>query len=87
MKGVRLAGKGIKNAAVMGPRARSRPKPHLKKVNPYATEGKKECLGCRQVLPYDNFGTDKGRADGYASKCKECRRAIANEKYRAKKHR
>jgi hypothetical protein len=63
--------------------AGSRPK--KKKVNPHAAEGKKECLGCKQVLPYDNFGTDKGRADGYASKCKECRRVAANEKYRAKK--
>jgi len=37
------------------------------------------------VLPYDNFGTDKGRADGYASKCKECRSRAAKEKYQMKK--
>lgn len=63
--------------------AGSRPK--KKKVNPYEAEGKKECLGCKQVLPFDNFGTDKGRRDGYASKCKECRRVAANEKYAGKK--
>ena len=48
-------------------------------------DGKKECLGCKQVLSFDCFGTDKARRDGYASKCKECRRAIANEKYARKK--
>jgi hypothetical protein len=42
-------------------------------------------LGCKQVLPYDNFGTDKGRSDGYASKCKECRAARYKEKYQRKK--
>ena len=58
--------------------AGSRPKPHLRKANPYEAEGKKECLGCIQVLSFDNFGTDKGRSDGYASKCKECGRRAAN---------
>jgi hypothetical protein len=65
--------------------AGSRPKPHLRKANPHAASGCKECLGCKQILSFDNFGTDKGRADGYASKCKECRRKAANEKYAAKK--
>jgi len=60
-------------------------KPHIRKSNPHAADGKKECLGCKQVLSFDNFGTDKGRADGYASKCKECRRVSANEKYAKKK--
>ena len=63
--------------------AGSRPK--KKKVNPHAASGSKECLGCKQVLSFDNFGTDKGRSDGYASKCKECRRKAANEKYASKK--
>jgi len=65
--------------------AGSRPKPHLKKAHPHAASGCKECLGCKQVLSFDNFGTDKSRADGYASKCKECRRVAANEKYAGKK--
>jgi len=65
--------------------AGSRPKPHLRKANPHAADGKKECLGCKQVLSFSDYGTDKGRADGYASKCKECRRVAANEKYAKKK--
>jgi len=65
----------------------SRPKSHLKKVNPHASEGKKECLGCKRVLPFSEYGLDKCRSDGYASKCKECRRRAANEKYLAKKAR
>jgi hypothetical protein len=67
--------------------AGSRPKPHLKKANPHAAEGKKECLGCKQVLLFSEYGTDKCRADGYASKCKECRRVAANEKYALKRPR
>lgn len=67
--------------------AGSRPKPHLRKENPHAAEGKKECLGCKQVLSFSEYGADKSRSDGYASKCKECRRVAANEKYAGKKHR
>lgn len=65
--------------------AGSRPKPHLRKENPHAADGKKECLGCKQVLSLSEYGADKSRADGYASKCKECRRVAANEKYAGKK--
>ena len=35
---------------------------------------------------FSEYGADKSRADGYASKCKECRSA-ANEKYASKKAR
>ena len=63
----------------------SRPKPHLRKANPHAASGCKECLGCGQVLSFSEYGADKSRADGYASKCKECRRVAANEKYAKKK--
>ena len=65
----------------------SRPKPHLRKVNPHAASGCKECLGCKQVLSFSEYGADKSRADGYASKCKECRRSAANEKYAKKRDR
>jgi hypothetical protein len=67
--------------------AGSRPKPHLRKANPHAAEGKKECLGCKQVLSFSEYGADKSRSDGYASKCKECRRVAANEKYSKKRAR
>ena len=65
--------------------AGSRPK--KKKDNPHAADGKKECLGCKQILSFSEYGTDKCRADGYASKCKECRRVAANDKYARKKAR
>jgi hypothetical protein len=65
--------------------AGSRPK--KKKVNPHAASGSKECLGCKQVLPFSEYGLDKSRSDGYASKCKECRRKAANEKCAKKKAR
>ena len=64
--------------------AGSKPKPHLKKINPYEREGKKECLSCKQILSFSEYGADKSRSDGYANKCKECRRVSANEKYAVK---
>jgi len=67
--------------------AGSKPKLHLKKINPYEREGKKECLSCKQILSFSEYGVDKSRSDGYASKCKECRRVSANEKYAKKKAR
>jgi len=63
--------------------AGSRPK--KKKANPHAASGCKECLGCKQVLSFSEYGADKGRSDGYASKCKECRSRSAKEKYANKK--
>jgi hypothetical protein len=60
-------------------------KPKPKKVNPYAAEGKKQCLGvCGKVLEYAMFGADKSRSDGYADKCKQCRATKAKETYDAK---
>jgi hypothetical protein len=61
--------------------AGSRPKLHLQKENPYADQGMKQCVKCQRILPFASFGTDKGRRDGYASRCKECRSAVAKEKY------
>jgi len=60
-----------------------KPKPSkTKKVNPYATEGKKQCVKCEDVKLFEEFGLDKSRIDGYASRCKECRKNIAKQKYR-----
>jgi hypothetical protein len=53
--------------------AGSKPKLHLRKDNPYAEQGMKQCTKCQRILPFDCFGFDKGRRDGYASRCKECR--------------
>lgn len=65
--------------------AGSKPKLHLRKENPYAESGKKQCLKCKNILDFEHFGKDSFRKDGYASKCKECRRIEANLKYQAKK--
>ena len=51
-----------------------KPKPRKKKVNPHAAEGKKKCTKCGDVKLFEEFGLDKGRADGYASRCKGCRK-------------
>lgn len=66
--------------------AGSLPKPHLIKENPYKEQGKKECLLCKQILIFENFGKDKSRRDGYSDKCKECRSKIAKNKYNEKKN-
>lgn len=55
-------------------------KPKKKKVNPYADQGKKECIGpCGRVLPLDNFSNGKAQ-------CKECRAKHYASKYQEKKN-
>ncbi len=64
--------------------AGSRPK--KKKENPYASEGKKQCNGpCGQIKPFEEFGLDKAKSDGYATQCKTCRAEKANKKYKENK--
>lgn len=66
----------VENGSIVG----SLPKNHLIKENPYAAEGKKQCLGrCRLeshqgIKPFECFGLDKSRRDGYTDKCRECRK-------------
>lgn len=57
-----------------------KPKPKKKKVNPYESEGKKQCLKCEQIKLFEAFSTDPSRSDGYCSNCKECRKLIANQR-------
>lgn len=60
----------------------SKPKPHLWKENPYAAEGKKQCIGpCGLIKSLEEFGLDKARRDGRANKCKKCRAEKALKKY------
>jgi len=59
--------------------AGSKPKPHLKKINPYESEGKKECNACHSVLSIDLFSAGKNI-------CKSCRAEKYKLKYRDKKH-
>lgn len=66
--------------------AGKKPKVHLRKENPYAAQGMKECVGpCGQVKPFSEFGADKSRSDGYSSRCKTCRSEEAARKYNEKK--
>lgn len=58
--------------------AGSRPKPHLRKENPHAADGKKECNTCKSILSLDSFSSGK-------SMCKGCRAARYKEKYASRK--
>jgi len=37
----------------------------------------KQCTGCEQTKPADQFYPDKSRSDGLAIYCKECKRQMA----------
>ena len=65
--------------------AGSKPKLSLRKVNPYASEGKKQCKDCERILEFASFSPDKTKTDGYCTLCKECRRAKMKARYQAKK--
>jgi len=64
--------------------AGSRPKPHLRKDNPHAADGKKECISCLQILEFKLFSPDNTKSDGLCRSCKTCRSAKAKEKYKNK---
>jgi hypothetical protein len=59
----------------------SKPKLHLRKENPYAIEGKKECNNCKCVKGFEEFGLDKLKSDGYATQCKICRSEKSRSNY------
>ena len=65
--------------------AGSKPKPSLRKENPHAAEGRKECLACRAVLELSEFGEDKSRRDGLSSRCRRCRSASAKSSYESRR--
>ena len=65
--------------------AGSRPKDHLKKDNPYASEGKKQCNECKGVKEFGEFSPDKTKRDGYSTRCKLCRAAKYKAKYQEKR--
>ena len=45
--------------------AGSRPKPHLRKDNPHAADGKKECISCLQILEFKLFSPDNTKIAFY----------------------
>ena len=61
------------------------PKNHLKKDNPYACEGKKQCNECKGVKLFEEFSPDKSKRDSYSTRCKICRAAKYKAKYQEKK--
>lgn len=65
--------------------AGSRPKDHLKKDNPYAFEGKKQCNECKEVKEFKDFSPDKTKRDRYSTRCKICRAAKYKAKYQEKR--
>lgn len=65
--------------------AGSKPKLSLRKVNPYASEGKKQCKDCERILEFASFSPDKTKTDGYCTLCKECRSTKMKARYQAKK--
>jgi hypothetical protein len=62
-----------------------KPKDHLKKTNPYAAEGKKQCSRCGQVVPMEQFDRRTKSWDGLGSACKTCMSAINADRYQARK--
>jgi predicted GNAT family N-acyltransferase len=65
--------------------AGSRPKDHLKKENPYASDSKKQCNECKQIKLFEDFSPDKSKRDGYSTRCKICRAAKYKQAYKNKK--
>lgn len=61
----------------------SKPKPHLRKENPHASDGKKQCSKCNEIKPFFEFSPDKSRRDGFCSMCKPCRSAKMKAAYDA----
>jgi hypothetical protein len=68
-----------------------KPKDHLRVVNPYASEGKKQCRTCNSIkLIQGNFTwkskpSEKKPTGTLSADCNECRKEIEKQKYHAKK--
>ena len=62
-----------------------KPKLHLIKENVFSIDGKKKCTKCLKISPFECFGQDKSRKDGYNNKCKECRAKFYRDKYQSRK--
>jgi len=58
--------------AMAGHKGGSKPKLSLRKENPHAADGKKECCRCHQVQPFEAFDIRAKSRDGYAHACKAC---------------
>lgn len=65
--------------------AGSLPKDHLKKTNPYAAEGRKQCSRCGKVQDIELFDVRKASWDGRSAACKGCVSIKNKEKYLSRK--
>lgn len=63
----------------------SKPKLALRKENPHAAEGKKECCRCHAILPIDAFEHRQKSRDGRSSACKPCISIANAARYQARK--
>lgn len=61
--------------------AGSKPKLALRKINPYAVDGKKQCNACKEIKTFEEFSPDKTKSDGCSTRCKICRAAVYKAKY------
>jgi len=65
--------------------AGSKPKLSLRKTNPYAAEGRKECSQCHEVTSIELFDVRKMSWDGRCAVCKKCVSKKNAEAYKQKK--
>jgi hypothetical protein len=65
-----------------------RGKDHLRKTNPYETEGKKQCTKCLEIKPMDAFSIRRASYDGLSPSCKDCCKKLrdASKKVRESSH-
>lgn len=67
--------------------AGKKPKTNLRKTNPHADEGKKQCSKCKEVKPFEGFDKRAMSWDGYCAQCKACVSVRNKAKYLEKKKR
>lgn len=60
-------------------------KPKKKKENPYKDQGMKQCMICKNIKLFNEFGFDKNKSDGYATRCKKCRSDLSKINYQKNK--
>lgn len=70
--------------AMAGHKGGSKPKLALRKENPHAAEGKKECCRCHAVLAIEAFDVRAKSRDGRAHACKACCSIANAARYRAR---
>ena len=65
--------------------AGKKPKLALRKTNPYAGDGKKQCSQCKEVLELSQFGMRKASWDGRSVACNGCVSKLKAARYSTRK--